>query len=410
VWQDVQKGWYAPLDIYLEQPNPFVAPGAPGSGQWWDLFKYQAISRGKAAPDGKMYCITLDMIETGVFYNKDVFRSLGLHEPKDWDEFLNIQQKLKDAGYIPLLTDYQQITDWGVDLMFDQLYYNLHALIDLQSDPKRAAYLSNYLDWDEICFLHQKGFFTRHDPRFPQVFRILKDWRRFWPQDPASTDHIKQFMTHRGAMLYAASDNVNRLSRDPDVDFDWGVFYPPKLTKRDSEFASDVDQCVIGGSAMQFCVSNSALKDTPRNLPIEQRMQQSDRMKRVIAFLQLMTLPEHTDGIVNEAFCFLPNVVGVKPHPELKPFDEILKRRYTTTKWSYTFDLRFTEVMNRMLEIYLNDGVTEDEFMEWMEENITTACDTIRERKKLDLTPFQRVWDARLSMRKTLPGLPDDAR
>src|SRR5205814_2102093 len=106
--------------------------------------------------------------------------------------------------------------------------------------------------------------------------------------------------------LYATSANVNRMARDPDVDFDWGVFYLPKLTQRDSRFASDVDQCVIGGSAMQFCVSNSALKDTPRDWPIERRMQQSERLKRVIAFLQLLTTPRHADGIVNEAFCFLP--------------------------------------------------------------------------------------------------------
>src|SRR4051795_8245166 len=28
-WQDVQKGWYIPLDPWLEQPNPFVKAGAP---------------------------------------------------------------------------------------------------------------------------------------------------------------------------------------------------------------------------------------------------------------------------------------------------------------------------------------------------------------------------------------------
>jgi raffinose/stachyose/melibiose transport system substrate-binding protein len=76
VWQDVQKGWYVPLDSYLNQPNPFVPAGKPGSVQWWDQFKYQAISRSKAAPDGKVYCITFDMVETGIFYNKDIFRRL----------------------------------------------------------------------------------------------------------------------------------------------------------------------------------------------------------------------------------------------------------------------------------------------------------------------------------------------
>lgn len=50
VWQDVQKGWYVPLDPYLNRPLPFVKPAEPGSRQWWDVFKYQAITRGKARP------------------------------------------------------------------------------------------------------------------------------------------------------------------------------------------------------------------------------------------------------------------------------------------------------------------------------------------------------------------------
>jgi ABC-type glycerol-3-phosphate transport system substrate-binding protein len=50
VWQDVQKGWYVPLDPYLNRPLPFVKPAAPGSRQWWGVFKYQAITRGKPRP------------------------------------------------------------------------------------------------------------------------------------------------------------------------------------------------------------------------------------------------------------------------------------------------------------------------------------------------------------------------
>jgi len=60
VWVDVQKNWYVPLDQFLEAPNPFIAekgdPSQPGAKQWWDMFKYQAISRGKAAPDRLNYC------------------------------------------------------------------------------------------------------------------------------------------------------------------------------------------------------------------------------------------------------------------------------------------------------------------------------------------------------------------
>src|SRR5205823_3049225 len=113
----------------------------------------------------------------------DIFRKLGLHEPKGWDEFLDIQQKCQDAGYIPLISTGTWVGDWGVDILFDQLYYNLHELTDLHKDPIRAAYLANYLDWDEICFLHHKGFFTERDPRWVQLWPLLKQWRQYMSQD-----------------------------------------------------------------------------------------------------------------------------------------------------------------------------------------------------------------------------------
>lgn len=38
-----------------------------------------------------------------VFYNKAIFKELGVEPPKTWDEFLDIAEKAKNAGYIPVL-------------------------------------------------------------------------------------------------------------------------------------------------------------------------------------------------------------------------------------------------------------------------------------------------------------------
>ncbi len=416
VWQDVQKEWYVPLDQWLERPNPFVKPGEPGSRQWWDLFKYQAITRGKAGPDGKMYCVTYDMVETGIFYNKNIFRALNLSVPTNWGEFTAAQQKIKAAGYTPLVIESRFLSDWGIDLIFDQLYHGINDLIDVRKETgERAGYLTNYLDWDEICFLHHKGFFTPQDPRWRETFRILKNWRPFMQQEMSQgtsvgVDLTREFVTQRAAMYWDGSWTVNKLARDPDVNFEWGVFYLPKIRREDDPLASGVEQCVIGGSAMQYSLSNSSLADTPRDWPLERRVAQSERVKRCVAFLQFMTLPESADTVINEVTTFLPNIVGVPPHKELEPFDEFLKRRYTTTKWSYTFDLRFNDILIRMFTLYLDDGIDEDGFLRWMNESLDAACDNITRRKQLDFTEFERVWADRKELRRTLPGLPPQAR
>lgn len=398
VWQDIQKGWYVPLDDYLTKPNPFVEDGAPGSKEWWDQFKYQSITRGLGAPDGKMYCVTLDMIETGIFYNKDIFKKLGLELPKNWTEFMAIHRKLKEAGVIPMLASTPDMADWGMDLIFDQLYNEILPGIDLSKDPKREVYLDGYLDWDELSYLFRQGFFTKRDPRFVEVFRELKSWRQYFQQN-MNSDLTKLFVTQKAAMWWTSSFTVNRMVRDPDVKFDWGVFYLPAMTKEHNHFADGHDQVVIGGPATQLEVTNSAYNDTGDP-------ETSVKLKRTVAFLQFMCRPDNTHKVVNEVLALLPNIVGAEPRPELSPFHEFLQRKYTTTKWLFTFDLRFNEIYRRMLDLYLNGGIPEGEFMDWMETNLRTATDTVVRRKQLDLSPLETSWNKLAPVRSKMTGLP----
>lgn len=402
VWQDTHKGWYIALDSFLEKPNPFIEAGQPGSVQWWDLFKYQAITRGKAAPDKKMYCIPYDMIETGIFYNKDIFKELGLSVPEDWAEFLDIQKKLRDAGYIPFIGLLDWMADWGVDLIFDQFYYPILDGIDLNKDPIREQYLMGYLDWDEISFLHGKGYFTKTDKRYVELWRTLKEWRGYWNSDLASsTDVWRMFVSRKGAMLWNSSMLVDRLMKDPDIDFEWGVFYPPPIPKSYSKYCDGHEVCVIGGPATQLAVTNSSISDTDDP-------ETSERLKRCIAFLQYLTVPENADLVVNETVILMPNIKGVEPHEPLKPFHEFLQRRYTTTKLHFTFDLKFNEIMLRMLDLYLNDGISEDEFLDWIEKNMSAAIDRVIKRKDIDFAGFEKKWEALAPIREKYEDLPDE--
>ncbi len=404
VWVDIHKGWYLALDPYLEQPNQFVRakgdPSLPGYEQWWDMFRYQAISRGKAAPDGRMYCITYDMIETGLFYNKRIFREVGLELPQTWEEFTSSLATLRENGYTPLLMSLDMFNDWGVDLVFDQLYFSLLPGIDLRQDPLREPYLEGYLDWDELCFLKTKGFFTSGDPRYRALWQLLRDLRQYCSPSISTVDVVREFVNQRGAIIWVPSMFTYRLSADRSLGFDWGVFYLPPFTTETTPYASNTPMCVIGGAGTQLEVSNSAYGDTGDPAT-------SERLKRVIALLQFLTLPENYEQIVNEYPCFLPNIIGVPVLEPLKPFEEILERRYTTTKWIYTFDLRFTEVQRRMLELYLNDGIGLDAFIDWQDKNITSSCGAMVSRLSSDMEVLERAWQEKAPLRAGMGRLLD---
>jgi ABC-type glycerol-3-phosphate transport system substrate-binding protein len=207
------------------------------------------------------------------------------------------------------------------------------------------------------------------------------------------------FIGQKAAMWWNGSWAVNQLSRDPSITFEWGIFYLPPIPRSFDQFADGHEQVVIGGAGTQFEVTNTAFNDTHNPAT-------SEKLRRTISFLQFLTVPKNTDLIVNEVLAFLPNVNGVDPHPALMPFHEFLQRKCSKTKWLFTFDLRFNEIFRRMLDLYLNDGIAEDEFMDWMESNIRTAADTVVRRKHIDLSKFEPAWQALAPMRAKMKGLP----
>ncbi|MGI6459207.1 MAG: hypothetical protein ACOX5J_03775 [Candidatus Hydrogenedentales bacterium] len=226
----------------------------------------------------------------------------------------------------------------------------------------------------------------------------LRDLRQYCNQNLMGTDLAREFVTQQAAMLWMATPFTYRLTGDRQLAFDWGVFYVPRFTTQTSRFASNADMCVIGGAGTQYEVSNSAYGDTGDP-------ETSERLKRVIALLQFLMVPENYERVVNEYPSMLPNVIGVPVLPAVQPFADILERRYTTTKWVYTFDLKFNDIQERMLELYLNDGIGLEEFMRWQVDNVRTATRNLQLRKPLDLTRLEARWNELAPLRAGMEGL-----
>jgi raffinose/stachyose/melibiose transport system substrate-binding protein len=52
--------------------------------------------------DGHIYGLPRAGFAEGFYYNKKIFKKLGLKIPQTWDELLNVIQRTKQAGYIPI--------------------------------------------------------------------------------------------------------------------------------------------------------------------------------------------------------------------------------------------------------------------------------------------------------------------
>ncbi|UJF34512.1 ABC transporter substrate-binding protein [Paenibacillus hexagrammi] len=91
-----------------------------------DSFKKAVTYNGKAyaGPVGST-------MAGGWFYNKKVYKDLGLSVPKSWDELMANSEKIKAAGITPIIGTFKD--DWTTQLVLLADYYNVQA-----ANPKFA--------------------------------------------------------------------------------------------------------------------------------------------------------------------------------------------------------------------------------------------------------------------------------
>lgn len=71
------------------------------SGEAW-VGNFQEDLIKIAQKDGKQLALPYQLVYNQPLYNKAIFEKLGLEPAKDWDGFLQLCEKLKENGYIPI--------------------------------------------------------------------------------------------------------------------------------------------------------------------------------------------------------------------------------------------------------------------------------------------------------------------
>jgi hypothetical protein len=134
----------------------------------------------------------------------------------------------------------------------------------------------------------------------------------------------------------------------------------------------------VGGAAVQLHVTNSAVAN--------------GTVEDCVDFLMFVTAPRNIEKLAGETKVFIPNVKGAKVDPQLSAFQEIFKRRYCAMKWLDSSDGEYKKYWRRMLDYYLEDGVSLDEFLAMLESNFTAWIAEHRNEAGWDFDAMEKVW------------------
>lgn len=157
--------------------------------------------------DGEPFAIPFAAVSHGIYYNKDIFKELGLTQPKDWDEFLTYCQTIKDAGYIPLangLADEWDITE----------------VVFMSIAP-------NFIGGMEGRLAYDRGEKKFDGPEVVKLFEAMASLAPYLPQGFEAlgyNDSNVLFATGQAAMYFDGSWTIGTFA---DVDFNWGILPPP---------------------------------------------------------------------------------------------------------------------------------------------------------------------------------------
>lgn len=110
--------WYAG-----NRMAPFVKAGQflDVSDVWEQNGLSQKLAASKASMtiDGKQWGVPYTYYQWGIYYNKDVYKKVGVSEPKTWDEFIANCAKFKAAGVDCVTTGSKAL--WPIAGIFDYL-------------------------------------------------------------------------------------------------------------------------------------------------------------------------------------------------------------------------------------------------------------------------------------------------
>ena len=237
--------WWAPLDEYFELPNPYIPEGTAGHERWMDSFDEGAMNTTRA-PDGHWYQVSLDWVETALYYNVAMFEEAGIATEWDnWGDFIADMKTLQDTLGVEAFGSFMPGTGWNTWYWADSLW-----LSAVWADKASELYMDKFsalqpdLDWrqlnaEEYAKAIHTGVLNAHDPRMDHYLRISKEYAEILPIDfmgiTSLGDVMRMWLGEQLAIYWGGTWDNKEITNS--AAFEWGLSFLPPFTEDDFEGA-----------------------------------------------------------------------------------------------------------------------------------------------------------------------------
>lgn len=196
------------------QPNIAAGQLEPIDGKvdGLDEIAPSVLAGAMGREDGKTYAVPLATQTLQMFYNKDIFEENGLSVPKTWDDFIEVNETLVDAGITPMALGAKDA--WMLPIFADIIGAGRYGGSDFEK---------KILD----------GSTTFEDPDYVASLELVNDMQEFMTPDVVGvsyTDSQIQFTSGQAAQFPGGSFEIATFTNQaPDMNLgSYQVPLPPK--------------------------------------------------------------------------------------------------------------------------------------------------------------------------------------
>lgn len=378
--QHADRGWFIPLNDYLEEKNVFV----DSYDSWKDMFpSYVWDSYMTTDAAGNILAVPYTLYAgtaTAYYYNKSIFEELNIDPPTEWSEFIADCKKINEAGYIavaPWSANKTISTDvWDIQFSLgptyaskisDQWDYDGNGTMS-QYELLRAAYEGVFYASNNAAVL---DMYSKVKEKYTDVLQVgadSTDYETLWNQG-------KVAMMEDGLWRYPTElSNTKRA-------FDFGIMSVPVATSETSEYAADVEY-ETGPYQPPIEVSLNIVKST-----VEAKG--DGAVETCLRYLQWITKPENLDMVVLEAQGDgIGAVYGTQIPPEVTEWFQSDFARIPSCQWVTGFTDDSKKKLSKQLEMWIRGMIDDQTFITAYDKELKAGVDTLISSLNIDTSEW----------------------
>jgi ABC-type glycerol-3-phosphate transport system substrate-binding protein len=370
IYQNIANNYWLDLTPYMQKPDPYV----PGNKHWADLINPVDL-KANSLLGSRYYVYSWTTQDAAFYYNKAAFAKAGIKQtPSTWAQFMDDQTLLQKAGYIPsffALGEPFPVAENGtfVSLLENQTMSATFKKLDTNHDGQ--------VDIKELLYGIKHGIYSPMNPDYQEAWKLMKAWSQYWEPGAASQHNppnslAQGFVQGKIAVYFAGQYALGYLAQTK-LNFQWGLFHFPWVTKDTTPFASATQPGYgLWGAwnADSWGIPASTVK--------------RGHLAMALDFLNFITAPKYDVPIAVDNG-FTPVVKGYTPtDPVQKYFGDILAHPIMQGNAEATLGEKFLRDRIGVMQGYITGLFTLQQAMQQMQGIINTAAATTE--KNLGIT------------------------